>query len=204
MSAQNIAFISPLTDSTSFTYTISDSSSSKIGSLQYIIVGTTKSKTAVKCIQVINNDTTENHFTVTKDTLGYYFDLYYFIDHSGEQQIDRLSPSPSKTTAFYPSTFKIDTLKDVSFHLEFKHNNLPLSNFNLSLSNRIISRGSFLNTPWNQKYCYKLSYIKEEKVLFATKTQKINEWFSNKGLIKREVYEGEKLTRTYTLTTIHN
>ena len=107
-----------------------------------------------------------------------------------------------KLRLIYPSEFEADTLEDISFDLKFEYDGQKLADFHIHFTNRIIENGEFLNTPFGRKYCYKVTTMKKEAILFREKQFKYVDWYCSQGLVKREVYLNEKLITTYVLKTV--
>lgn len=203
--SQNATFISPFRDSTVFIYNVTDSTNKTIGEVEYRLHKLKKSTkgTITQLSRDTNNVLTDStNFTIEKDSTGFNISSDFFLSPLQRIGLSELSKEKNKKTLFYPSKFELDTLDDIHLHYTFEFDSIQLGTSHISLKERYIEKGEFVQTALGRKYCYKVCTLKREELLFKITETKIVDWYSNEGLVKREFYVNGLLDKEFLLKKV--
>lgn len=203
--SQNATFISPYRDSTVFIYSILDSNSTELGETEYRLHKIKKSSKGT--ITQVTRDTLNtiidsSTFRINKDSTGFTVSSDFYLTPKQRMGIVALDREKNKKTLQFPAKFTLDTLNDIHLEYNFQFENIDLGTSKIDIIERYIEKGEFVQTALGRKYCYKVSAIKHEDLLFKQRSTKIIDWYSNEGLVKREFYVNSVFEKEYLLKKI--
>lgn len=136
---------------------------------------------------------TTSDFNIKCENGTLVFDMKMMMPQQQAEAYKDMEMTMEGTNVEYPSQLVVgNSLKDADIKFSFKTKDgmvMPMSNFNIKVTNRKVEAKESVTTPAGTFECYKISELVETKTMFTIKAKSVV-WFSEEvGNVKTESYK---------------